>query len=57
MQINGKDILWKHLWTLYDAKMSMSTRSSGLFLLKKLTKEHLHLTSYGKMKMNLAAQV
>ena len=35
----------------------MSGRSEGLFLLKKLSKEHLHLTSYSRMRVNLAVEV
>ena len=57
MQINGKDISWQHLRTLYDAKMSLVERSEGLFLLKKLSKEHLDLTSFSRMRVNLAAEV
>ena len=57
MQINGKDISWQHLRTLYDAKMSLAERSEGLFLLKKLSKEHLDLTSFSRMRVNFAAVV
>ena len=46
-----------YLWRLYDSKVSMSTRSEGLFLLKKLSKEHLDLTSYSRMRVNLAVEV
>lgn len=56
-QINGKDILWRHLYTLYEAKMEMSTRSKGLYMLKKLSREHLHLTSYSRMRVDLAVEV
>ena len=35
----------------------MSSRSEGLFLLKKLSKEHLDLTSYSRMRVNLAVEV
>jgi hypothetical protein len=56
-QNNGKDISWKHLKTLYEAKMSMAANSKGLYLFKKLTLEHVKLTSYSRMRVNLAAQV
>lgn len=42
---------------MYDAKVSLSSRSEGLFLLKKLSKEHLDLTSYSRMRVNLAVEV
>lgn len=35
----------------------MACRSSGLFLLKKLKLEHVHMTSYSRMRVSLAAQV
>lgn len=57
MQINGKHITWEHLRSLYRAKMSLSERSEGLYLLKKLSKEHLDLTSYSRMRVDLAAEV
>ncbi len=57
MQINGKHISWTHLKLLYDAKMSLAERSQGLYLLKKLSKDHVHLTSYSRMRVSLAAEV
>ena len=56
-QINGKRILWKHLRDLYEAKCAVAKRSQGLFLLKKLSREHLELTSYSRMRVDLAAEV
>ena len=50
---NGKHILWEHLQYLYEH----SQASSGLYVGRRLTYEHLHLTSFSKMKVNLAAQV
>ena len=52
MQINGKHISWDHLVQLYKRKSS-----SGLSLLPKLTREHVYLNSYSRMRVNLAAQV
>lgn len=53
MQIRGKHISWQHLRTLYQAKISMAQRSNGLYLLKKLSKEHIDLTSYSRMRVDL----
>ncbi len=49
--------MWQQLWTLYNSKVSLSGRSEGLFLLKKLSKEHLDLTSYSRMRVDLAVEV
>ena len=48
-----KWISWAHLQEL----VNKSRQSSGLSLLKKITKEHLQLDSYSRMRVNLAAQV
>ena len=53
MQINGKHISWDHLIQLF--KKTKST--SGLSLIPKLTREHIYLNSYSRMRVNLAAQV
>ena len=53
----GQDILWQQLRWLYDAKLSLSDRSKGLFMLKKLSKEHLDLTSFSRMRVDLAVEV
>jgi hypothetical protein len=50
---NGKNILWDHLVTLYNEIQA----DSGLYIGRRLTSEHIHLTSFSKMKVNLAAQV
>lgn len=42
---------------LYDAKKSLLRRSEGLYILKKLSKEHLNLTSFSRMRVDLAAEV
>ena len=52
-QKDGKHISWTHLNALYDK----SRFSSGLSLIPKLKKEHLHLNSYSRMRVSLAAQV
>lgn len=53
-QCNGKFILWNHLTNLYyqDTKNAM-----GLRMLPKLKFEHISLTSFSKMRVDLAAQV
>ena len=57
LQVRGKHIKWQHLQKLYDAKTAMSSRSSGLYLLQKLKQEHVNLTSFSRMRVDLAAQV
>ena len=37
--------------------MELLKRSDGLFMLKKLSREHLQLTSYSRMRVDLAAEV
>ena len=53
-QKNGKNIYWQHLVHLYDKDRGKGT---GLALVPKLKFEHLHLTSFSKMRVDLAAQV
>ena len=57
LQINGKHISWRHLEELYHAKTALSSRPGGLYLLKKIKLEHLKLTSFSRMRVDLAAQV
>jgi len=56
-QINDKTIEWKHLQDLHEKIQSTTFQSSGLSLVKKLKKEHLELTSFSRMRVDLAAQV
>ena len=56
IQCNGMDISWRHLTELYERNRSRAP-DAGLALLPKLKYEHLHLTSYSKMRVDLAAQV
>ena len=46
-------ISWDHLKELYRAQAD----DTGLALIPKLKFEHIHLTSYSKMSVDLAAQV
>ena len=57
MQINGKTIEWKHLRDLYHKFHSMAVQSAGLSLVPKLKMEHIELTSFSRMRVDLAAQV
>lgn len=51
---NGKEISWQHLVNLYEGDAG---KASGLAMLPKLKYEHIHLTSFSKMRVDLAAQV
>ena len=53
-QNNGKQISWKHLIDLYESDQG---KGSGLSMVHKLKYEHLYLTSFSKMRVDLAAQV
>ena len=53
-QCNGKDITWEHLEELY---LLDTTSTNGLRLVPKLRYEHIHLTTFSKMRVDLAAQV
>lgn len=49
---NDQFLLWNHISDLYYSDLEL-----GLHQLPKLTIEHIMLTSYSKMRVNLAAQV
>ena len=53
LQKDGKHISWSHLVKVYEQNQT----ASGLFFNKKLRREHVHLNSYSRMRVNLAAQV
>lgn len=57
LQRNGQFIEWKHLQQLYEKLMRMAAQSKGLSLVPKLKEEHISLTSYSWMRVDLAAQV
>lgn len=48
---NSKYMIWDHIAKLYYADLEQ-----GLHQLPKLTVDHINLTSFSKMKVNLAAQ-
>ena len=53
-QYNGKHISWRHLQQLYEQDRGKAT---GLSLVPKLKYEHVYLTPFSKMRVDLAAQV
>ena len=53
--VQWEDISWRHLEQLY--KEDTSSSGSGLRRVPKLKYEHVYLTSYSKMWVDLAAQV
>ena len=53
---NGKEIGWSHLVNLYHMNRP-KTDTPGLAMVPKLRYEHIYLTSYSKMRVDLAAQV
>ena len=57
LKINGQDIKWDTIVQLYNKHCLASTSAPGLSILHKLRYEHIHLTSYSKMRVDLAAQV
>ena len=54
LQYNGKNISWSHLTELdnWDARPGL-----GLWMVPKLKFEHISLTPFSKMRIDLAAQV
>ena len=55
LQKGGQYISWKSIESLYLTESATST--PGVRLCHKLTKDHVWLTSYTRMRVNLAAQV
>ena len=55
-QINGEYISWQHLVELYRRNQATSDRA-GLVVLTKLKLEHIELTPFSRMRVDLAAQV
>ena len=53
LQNNGKLILWSHVRTIQEEIQS----DSGLYVGKLLKPEHINLTSFSRMRVDLAAQV
>ena len=57
VQCNGKEIWWSHLQNLYHHNSGAKKSAGGLSLVPKLTYEHIYLTSFSKMRVDLAVQV
>jgi len=55
LQCNGKEISWSHLCRLYN--LNRSNKAPGYAMITKLKYEHIVLTSYSKMRVDLATQV
>ena len=56
-QNNGQYIKWEHIEQLYRNLTATAQQSHGLSLLPKLKLEHVCLTSYSRMRVDLATQV
>ena len=54
IQNNGKSISWQHLVDLYERDKG---KGSGLAMVSKLKFKHLNLTTFAKMRVDLATQV
>ena len=58
IQINGQHISWQHLVDLYHRHRGNGMApTSGVAIIHKIKLEHIKLTSYSKMRVDLAAQV
>ena len=55
--MNGKHIEWRQLWEIYERLSTMAIQSKGVTLAPKLKLEHLKLTSYSRMRVDLATQI
>ena len=54
MQKHDSFIMWQHLVDLYNRDKGKGT---GLCMVPKLKFEHINLTSFSKMRVDLATQV
>ena len=57
IQCNGSDMKWKCITDLYVRNTEQVTGTPGLSLMPKIKYEHVHLTRFSKMRVDLAAQV
>lgn len=57
LQCNGRDIRWKHIVDLYERNTGRETETPGVSIAHKLKYEHIKLTNFLKMRVDLAAQV
>ena len=56
MQCCGSDMRWAYIIKLYERNCGAATPTPGLSIVK-LRYEHLFLTSFSKMRVDLAAEV
>ena len=56
LQCNGQSISWQFVRRLYERNAGIST-NKGISMVHKLKLEHINLTSFSKMRVDLAAQV
>ena len=57
LQCKGKPIAWSHLEDLYEKDTRSGQEATGLHLVPKLNFENIYLSSFSKMRVDLAAQV
>jgi hypothetical protein len=57
MQCYGQHIRWEYIIKLYERNVGATTVTPGLSMVPKLKYEHIKLTSFSKMRVDLAAQV
>ena len=57
LQCNGREIKWQHIVDLYKRNAGKKTETPGLSIAHKLKYEHIKLTNFSKMRVDLAAQV
>ena len=56
-QCNGQNIDWQLFFRLYEANAGWVTETLGVSIVHKLKHEHLRLTYFSKMRVDLAVQV
>ena len=57
LQCNGRQIKWQNTVDLYKRNAGKNTETPGLSIAHKLKYEHIKLTNFSKMRVDLAAQV
>lgn len=57
LQLHDQYIEWEQLKQLHSKLTATTHSSQGLSLVPKLKREHLELTSFSRMRVDLAAQV
>lgn len=57
IQCNGQSLQWSHIEDLYKRDTKAGHEATGLRLVPKLKFEHIYLSSFSKMRVDLAAQV